>query len=122
MALEILSTLHTADHADVADLYCDLGNVYHDQRDYGRALECHLKDLEINRRLHSAVDHSCFATTYHNIGLVYEAQRRFSLAVEMFERALAIKAAERGPDHAEAVALGLAVARAASRSRDDHTP
>ena len=121
IALEISIRLHTEDHADVADLYCDLGNLYHDQRDFERALECHLKDLAINRRLHSADDHSCFATTYHNIGLVYEAQRSFSLALEMFQRAWVIKAAERGPDHAEAAALRVAVERAAGRCRDSET-
>ena len=98
-SLKIRLAIHgELQHPDTAASYGSLGNVYHAQGDYPRAIEFHERSLKIELAIHGE-HHPNTAKLYNNLGNVYHAQGDYPRAIEFYERSLKIFLAIHGEQH-----------------------
>ncbi|GAB3643331.1 hypothetical protein GCM10027423_39680 [Spirosoma arcticum] len=71
----------------LAAIYGNLGNVYFDKLDNDRALQYHLKSLQIHTVLE---DKQGMGNTYHNLAMIYRIQKEYDKALDYYNRSLAI--------------------------------
>ena len=81
-----------------ATLFNNIGLVYEEQGDYGKALEYYEKALAISEKV-LGTDHPSTATTYNNIGGVYRAQGDYGKAYEYYEKAFEVVYEKLGENH-----------------------
>ena len=73
----------------MATNYNNMGCGYHSQGEYGKALDCHLKALDIRRK--TLGEKNLFvATSHYNVGLNYMTQGDYDNALEHNQKALDI--------------------------------
>jgi len=70
--------------------YNNIGNAYKNQGQYKKALECHLKALQILRRV-CGDDDPYVGLSYNNIGSIYYSQGQYSSAIEYHSKALELE-------------------------------
>jgi tetratricopeptide (TPR) repeat protein len=78
--------------------YNNIGAVYDNQGDYPKALEFHLKALNIREKV-LGKEHPDIAMSYNNIGSVFFFQGDYPKALEYLQKALSILEKVLGPDH-----------------------
>ena len=88
-AIERKEKVLGTEHPSTATSYNNIGEVYREQGNYGKALEYHLKALATREKV-LGTEHSDTAQSYNNIGLVYYEQGDYSKALEYHQKALAI--------------------------------
>ena len=76
--------------AQALDTNYALALAYIGREDYDKAMEYHLKALEIRETM-LGMEHPDTATSYNNIGLVYHNQGDYPKALEYYTKALAIR-------------------------------
>ena len=77
--------------ANIADAYLFIG-------EYGNALQCAQKALEIREKV-LGKEHPDTATIYNNLAFVYRHQGNYAKALEMYQKALAICEKVLGKEH-----------------------
>lgn len=69
----------------IAGIWGNIGNVYYDLNDLDKALDHHLKSLEVDQRLGNT--HG-ISNSLHNIGLVYREKGLFEKAIQYYQQSL----------------------------------
>ncbi len=69
----------------LASVYGNLGNVYFDQADYGKALQYHLQSLQIDQTLNNEQGMS---NTFHNLAMIYRVAKQYDKALDYYNRSL----------------------------------
>ena len=100
---------------DKARRFNEIGLVFHDKiGDYDKALEYHLKALEIREKV-LGKEHTYTATSYNNIGLDYFSKGDYDKALEYYFKALEIQEKVLGKDHPDTASsynnIGLGYSR-----------
>ncbi len=96
--ISLVEKLHDKESIEAATSYNNIGLVYNDQDDHGKALEYFFKALAINEKVLGTA-HPSTATSYNNIGLVYDNQGDYDKALEYYSKALAIYEEVFGTEH-----------------------
>ena len=102
-ALIIRKKIFGDTHADVAESYNNLGNVYQDLGQYNETKEYHEKALIIRKKIFGE-EHADVAASYNNLGNVYQDLGQYNEAKEYHEKALIIKKKIFGEEHADVAA------------------
>ena len=84
-------------HPITAEIYNDLGAVYHKMGDYTQALKYYQKSLAIDKI--SSTEHPDTAIDYNNLGSIYYDMGDYPRALEFHQRALAIDEKLFGTEH-----------------------
>lgn len=87
-----------ADKVSIASLLNKMGNVYYDQGNYEKALECNIKALEIRENV-LGKEHPDTAMTYNSIAVVYDDQGNYEKALEYHKKALEVREKVLGKEH-----------------------
>lgn len=87
--ISLVEELHGKESEEAAISYNNIGLVYHEQGNYGKALEYYFKALVIMEKILSMV-HPDIAASYNNIGGVYHEKGDYGKALEYYFKALAI--------------------------------
>ena len=90
--------VHQKDKELLALSYNKMGDVHYVKGEYGRALECYKKSLEIKLTVFGE-NHPYTALTYNNIGIVYEHKGEYEKALEFYKKALKIRLSVFGKYH-----------------------
>jgi tetratricopeptide (TPR) repeat protein len=81
--------LHGGPHPDTATSFNNIGEIYHDQGQYAKALEYHQRNLAMCQKLYTGPD-VAVATCLNNIGRVYHNQRQYAQALNYLQQSLAM--------------------------------
>ena len=98
------------EHVDVAAVYNNLGNVYHELNNFVKANECVEHSIAIRLKTQGP-EHVDIATTYVNMGNLQFDMGNMEQAKEYYERALAIRMKHFGPDDVDVVAVRRSLVR-----------
>ena len=96
--IAIAEELYGKEHENTATSYNNIGLVYDEKGDYGKALEYHQKALTIREKV-LGTEHPDTASTYNNIGWVYREQGEYAKALDYYTKAYQIRKKKLGDDH-----------------------
>jgi len=96
--IPLAEELYGTEHPNTASTYNNIGEVYHTQGDYPKALEYHFKALKIDEKVFGT-NHPNTARDYNNIGTVYYKSKEYDKALEYLNKALEIFETKLGPNH-----------------------
>jgi CHAT domain-containing protein/Tfp pilus assembly protein PilF len=88
------------DQLVMADAYRNLGQIYRNAGDNGKAIEQMQEALKISYQLFGP-NHPKVASALHSLGTAYRQKGDFDKALELYENALRIKIAHYGQNHQE---------------------
>ena len=93
-----LSEYHNQDNVLIGECHNDIGNAFHHQGDYKKAIKHYGKALEMFKK-NLGENHVNVATSYSNIGIYYYSMGDYQKALEYLEKALSIWLAVYGEEH-----------------------
>ena len=96
--IPLAEELYGAEHENTATSYNNIGAVYDDQGDYGKALEYYQKVSEIFEKV-LGTEHSDTAGSYNNIGGVFYQMKEYPKALEYLGKAFEIFRTKLGDEH-----------------------
>ena len=109
-AMKIFQATHGEEHADTAEIYSTLGNLYIELQKFERAKKYHEKALSIRRNIYGE-KHADVGSSYNSLGLVYSGLGEKNQAKQYYEKAISISREMYGEKHIDLAAgysnLGL---------------
>ncbi|CAF1502811.1 unnamed protein product [Rotaria sordida] len=88
-AIHIVKTCLKRDHPDLADLYDNIGVMYHDMKEYKKALRFCKKSLRLRQQTLPET-HPTLVNSYNNISQIYLQMEEYSTALSYAKRAFQI--------------------------------
>ena len=107
-ALAIIEKVLGTEHPNTASSYNNIGLVYNEKGDYGKALEYYFKDLAISEKV-LGTEHPDTATSYNNIGWVYREKGNYAIALEYYTKAYQIWKNKFGDDHPDTMDVLISI-------------
>ncbi|MBQ9137982.1 MAG: tetratricopeptide repeat protein [Alistipes sp.] len=83
----------------LAEVYNDIGCVYHEILDHTQALEYLTKALEIKERIFKTERQEEISATYNNIGAIYRTLHNYPKSLEYYKKSLVIREQVFGEEH-----------------------
>lgn len=96
--IKLCGDFYGKEHPDMAAAYSDIGRVYTDRGDYGRAMEYHKLALDIRKKV-LGKNHIDTALSYNNIGITNFQLANYEKALDYFHQALDVWEKELGKGH-----------------------
>jgi tetratricopeptide (TPR) repeat protein len=71
------------DHPDISKALGEVGNTYNSLKEYNKAVEYQMEDLDMCKRIYNGGKHKELVRALNNIGCTYDKLKNYSLALEI---------------------------------------
>lgn len=103
-SLSVVEKAPGADRSEVADILCDLADLYQTKGKYDKAEQSYTRALAIREKT-QGMDRPEVADILYNLADIYQTQGKYDKTEQSYKRVLAIREKVLGPDHPAVAAI-----------------